>query len=188
MKIFRSEQGGGKERKKKKIPHQQHWIFIPRGKPAKQLGFSLISNQAEHLQLHTAFLCCSKKSPTRPSACHTVTDHPVGGFTASCIHQEFPALVYSSFQLLERHQPCKPTLWLGNWYRWLVTSDTVSYCSFSKPKGRQRRMDSKWYSFLYTCLMITDAQLWDLKLLTLHEFPVQRLKPLFSYIYSPNTQ
>lgn len=67
----------------------------------------------------------------------------------------------------------------------------------SKPKGRQRRKESKWYicldSFLYSCLMITDPQLWDVKLLTLHEFPVEGIqfgwaKAFLFIIYSPNTQ
>lgn len=43
------------------------------------------------------------------------------------------------------------------------------------------------------CSMIADVQLWDVRLLTLNEFPIQefnlaRLKPFFSYICNPNKQ
>lgn len=49
-----------------------------------------------------------------------------------------------------------------------------------KPKGRQRRKEIKWHicldGFLYMCLMVTDAQLWGVKLLTLHESSTQEIK------------
>lgn len=99
-----------RERKKKKKSTPPTALHIPTQRATSQaVRFSLISKQAKHLQLRTAFLSFSKGSWRRPAACGTLAAHPVGGFTASCLPQGFPAPVYSLLELLERHQACKPT-------------------------------------------------------------------------------
>lgn len=107
---IKSSQNKKRERKKMKKSTSPTTLHIPAQRETSQaVRFSLISNQAKHLQLRTAFLSFSEGSRTRPAACGTLTAHPVGGFTASCPHQGFPAPVYSLLELLETHQACKPT-------------------------------------------------------------------------------
>lgn len=98
--------GRGRKRKKTpKPPRQQLWAFIPWGKPAKRSGFlSLVIR--ESICSSTRPFYASPRSQTRLSACCTVTHCPVGGFTASCFHKEFPALVYYLLPPLGKDTHC----------------------------------------------------------------------------------
>lgn len=66
--------GRGRKRKKKQNPSATTLSIHPMRKTSQAVRISLISNQEKHLQLHTAFLCFTKKSDKAVSLlhCHTL--------------------------------------------------------------------------------------------------------------------